>query len=217
MTYFALTFVFLIQLAMAAGLVWAWSQMRAEMRRLEQKVAESLDEQDLMDFQDRLGLLLAQVKETGASIIAEIDRRRAGLEREGSRAREAEKRLASRIQAMEKAEDRLKMELEAIALDMAKKRPQESRKTSASKGPRPATAQPSQALEAPETNFKASYRIREFRPPEPQAPVSPTASRYLKVYELADKGLSKEIIAKESGYLPGEIELILNLRPKSGA
>ncbi len=224
MTYFLITFIFLIEMALAACLVWAWSQLRARMRELEQKAAEALDEQDLMDFQEKVGGLLGEVREAGAAIISEIDRRRAGLEREGARARDAEKKLAGRIQSMDKAETRLKKELEELALDFKAGAPRTKAKPAKAAKPakppkagNPPPAAPPEQAELPEISaFRAGYRIREFRAPEPQAPVSPTASRYLKVYELADKGLSREAIARASGYLPGEVELILNLRPKSG-
>jgi hypothetical protein len=67
--------------------------------------------------------------------------------------------------------------------------------------PEPAPATP---LPAPEVEEKdRSYLVR------PAAP-----SRNQRVYELADQGLDRDQIAKEAGMLAGEVELILNLRPK---
>jgi hypothetical protein len=44
--------------------------------------------------------------------------------------------------------------------------------------------------------------------------VAQAASRYQAIYDLADEGLNHEQIAKRAGILPGEVNLILNLRKK---
>jgi hypothetical protein len=45
----------------------------------------------------------------------------------------------------------------------------------------------------------------------------PAPSRYQKIYDLADQGLNREQIAKQADLLPGEVDLILNLRRKGPA
>jgi TolA-binding protein len=220
MSSFAIPFLFITQLGLLLGMLWLWWRAKDRMAALEAKAEEALDDADLMDFQDRIAALLAQVKDAGKDVAALIDERRAGLDRESARARDAEKRLAEKIKDFERVEEKARKRLGEWAAGQSKK---SSKKAKPSKKAPEATEPPepqaeAAAPEAPEAPAaKLSYLKREFRPPEPQAPASPTAARYLKVYELSDQGLSREAIAKACGYLPGEIELILNLRPRPKA
>lgn len=217
MTSFALAFLFLTQLGLALGLLLLWWRVKDRMAAMEAKSAEALDDQDLMEFQERVVALLGQVKEAGGEVVAQIDERRAGLDREGARAREAEKRLAEKIRSFERIEEKARKRLDEWMAGMAKKG---AAKGKASKRRAVVDSEPAAApLNAPDANpepkpLKVTYLKRDFRPPEPQAPVGPTATRYLKVYEMADQGASRDEIAKACGYLAGEVELILNLRPR---
>jgi hypothetical protein len=170
-----------------------------------------------MEFQERIAGLLGQVREAGKDVVALIDERRAGLDREGARARDAEKRLGEKIKSFERVEEKARKRLNEWAAGQSKKIA--TKKVASKKPPKAGIETASEpALEMLEINdrpLKVSYLKRDFRPPEPQAPVAPTATRYLKVYAMADEGHSREEIAKACGYLPGEVELILNLRPRS--
>jgi DNA-binding NarL/FixJ family response regulator len=67
-------------------------------------------------------------------------------------------------------------------------------------------------VEAPtEAQSTAAEEARRYTS-RPSA-ANPATNRYQRVYELSDQGLSREQIARESGILPGEVDLILNLRP----
>jgi hypothetical protein len=220
MESFSLAFLFLTQLALAVAGLMLWWRAKDRMAAIEAKAEEGLDDQDLMEFQERMASLLAQVREAGRELNAQIDARRASLESQSVRARDAEKRLAEKIKGFEKLEEQARKRLDELMAGKAKPAPAKKKKASRAKAPKPAAAAPAEApaeeavlpVEAP----VVSYLKREFRQPEPQAPVSPTAARYLKVYALADEGKSREEIAKACGYLPGEVELILNLRPRKG-
>ncbi|MFQ5422837.1 MAG: hypothetical protein ACE5F9_02535 [Phycisphaerae bacterium] len=53
------------------------------------------------------------------------------------------------------------------------------------------------------------------QPPVPgKAPPQPQDERYRAVYELADQGLSPVEISQRLGQRAGEVELILNIRPR---
>jgi hypothetical protein len=69
-----------------------------------------------------------------------------------------------------------------------------------------------QAAPAAESDAEREERSRSYlvRSSAPAAPVS----RHQKIYDLSDQGLTREQIAKEAGVLAGEVDLILNLRPK---
>jgi hypothetical protein len=218
MLSFAVPFLFIIELGLALVLCIAWWRLSDRLQGLELRANEALDAQDLLDFQDRIAQLLKEVQEAASKIVSEIDSRRAGLEKEGSRARDTEKRLSERLKAFERLEEKARKGLEKWASDQVKRSQGSSKKkkgskVAASKAPKNITVLA--ASEDLEETPRVSYLKREFRAPEPEAPSSPTASRYLKVYAFADEGKSREEIAKLCGYLPGEIDLILNLRPRS--
>jgi TolA-binding protein len=205
MSSFAISLLFIVELALALGLAWLWFSLSARIHGSEAKLAESLDSQDLMDFQDKVGSLLKEVRESGAEMVAEIKSQRASLEREQKQAAEAERRLAEKLKAFEKAEALAEKRIEEILAGERRRSPRKPPKAAAKT---PARQPPLLALAPAAPTFSA---------PEPRVPTSPTASRYLRVYELADLGRSREEIGKETGYLPGEIDLILNLRPKTRA
>jgi hypothetical protein len=229
MMSFALPFLFLTQLGIALAMLWLWWRVKDRMAALESRAAESLDDQDLMEFQERVVGLLASVKEAGKDVVAVIDERRAGLDREGARAREAEKRLAEKIHAFERVEEKARKRLDEWARSQSRKAAPKPKRGGGAKASKPGKAEPETlelsasgsisdvAEETGMTPLKVTYLKRDFRPPEPSAPVVPSATRYMKVYEMADAGSSREEIAKVCGYLPGEIELILNLRPRPKA
>lgn len=215
---FAIPFLFVTQLGISLAMLWLWWRVKDKIAAVEQKAGEALDDQDLMDFQERIQGLLAQVKEAGRDVVALIDERRAGLDREGARAREAEKRLAEKIKSFEKVEEKAMKRLDAWMASLSKKK-LGSKKRGKSSGSATTEAEseapePGPALEPESPPLKVTYLKRDFKAPEPLAPVAPTATRYLKVYEMADGGSSREEIAKACGYLAGEVELILNLRPR---
>jgi hypothetical protein len=219
MTSLALTFLFLFELVLGLLLLALWINLRDRMRLIEQRLGETLDEQDLLDFEERVGALLAQVREAGQSLAKDVEERRAALKEDLSKAAISEGRLQSRTQTLERTKDKLAAKLVEKALLQAKK--PAAKKTAQKKNPEPVKSEkkaagPSELPKGPQAPrpVKMSYLSREFRAPEPRPPLEPAATRYLKVYQMADQGFHKEEIAKACGYLPGEVELILNLRPR---
>lgn len=217
MNSFSVAFLFIVQLGLLLGLLWLWWRVKDRLQDIESRAAESLDGQDLIDFQERITGLLSQVKEAGSDLVALIDERRAGLDREATRARDAEKRLAEKIKSFERVEEKARKRLDDWVSAQAKKasiKPgKTTKKTLPAAPPAAAGVSEPENVDAGSRPLKVTYLKRDFRPPEAQAPASP-AGRYLKVYEMADEGRNREEIARACGYLPGEVELILNLRPR---
>lgn len=204
-----LILVALLLLGLALFQAWTLWYLKREAARLDQRLDESLDDQDLLEFQERLQALLQQARAAGNDLVQSVERRQEALEKTLVLVREAEKKLVARAQVLEKS-------AEALALRAEKLRSGPAKKTAKS---RPGAAKP--ALPLPEK--PRSYLVRpapetdrsgETKAPTP-APATPAPkARHQKVYDLADQGLDRDQIAKASGLLPGEVELILNLRPK---
>jgi hypothetical protein len=195
----------LFLVALAFSQAWTVWLLRREVTRLEQRLDESLDDQDLLDFQERLQELLKQARGAGAEMVDSIAKRQEALEKTLVLVKEAEQRLMVRTQVLEKSADAVALRTEKLQAAPAPKAPKAPRpkapapKPQAVPVPAPATApalEPESALVAAET-------------PKP-AP----ASKHQRVYELSDQGLNRDQIAKAAGILAGEVELILNLRPK---
>ena len=201
----------LIMLILGLGLFQAWQlwYTRREIARLEQRLAESLDDQDLLEFQDRLKGLLVETKDAGLSLVQSIERRQEAVEKVIAKAVDAEKRLSVRAQLLELAAK----ELSKPPVNRAKPLVAKAKAIPAKKTIVAAEIKtPSIDLTPAKSEIDNNSRSYLSRPVSPAAPdAGPT--RYQRVYELADQGLSREQIAKEAGMLPGEVELILNLRP----
>jgi hypothetical protein len=229
----ALTLITLSLLLIALGLFQAWTlwYLKREVSRLDQRLDESLDDQDLLDFQERLQGLIQQARATGSDMVGQVERRQEALEKTLGLVREAEKALLARAHLLEKSADAMAQRAEKLKAEPAKAKaarraqaPKSSPKPVAkplsqpealAEAPAPAAEQtladqtPAEALAAAEARTR-SYLVRQAAP----APVAPTGGRKQRVYELADQGLSRDQIARETGALPGEVELILNLRPR---
>jgi len=175
----------------------------------------------LMEFHDRLSGLLSEIRVAGDDAVAKLDAKRAALEKELLRARDSEKKVQAMIKAIEQAGLKAAARVsQSLQEGSAAKKGLRNRKPNMQPeivAPAPA-AQGSPASSLPlATEETRIYARHEFKAPQPEAPVSPSANRYLKVYEMADQGAKREEIAKACGYLPGEVDLILNLRPKNRA
>ncbi|HTB22120.1 MAG TPA: hypothetical protein VK914_05400 [bacterium] len=222
-----LVFLIVAILVLALGLVQAWTIwfLKREVQRLEFRLGEALDDEDLMEFQERLRALLSQAKETASGLAQSVDQRRESLEKSLEKAKLAEKSLALRILS-KSAADAAKPGPKADPGTgrQVKEKAKPTAKAQAGPKAKPASAGPSKAVNAgpgrvsaPRTDDPAP----EGKQPEPEArrpsvskSALPTASRYQKIYDLADQGLNLEQISKESGVLAGEVDLILNLRRK---
>lgn len=218
----------LVVLVIGLGLFEAWLLwfVRREHARLDHRIDESLDDEDLTQFQEGLQGLLTEVREAGRDLVATLEKRQASLEKSTDKAKETESKLMVRLQAMEKlvdgvakrleqAEDRAAQKTQAGAKDSAKERAKKppvhrpGAKPAPPRATEPSEPAPLSARVEPEEPNR-SYLVR------PQA--APTApNRHQRVYDLADQGLSREAIARETRILPGEIDLILNLRQQRGS
>jgi hypothetical protein len=222
----AATFVILLLLGLVLSQAWLLWYLRRQVARLDQRVDESLDAEDLVEFQEQLQGLLEQVKDAGLELAQSLEIRHAAVGKTVEKAKDAENKLASRLLAMDKLAERMTQRLkhaEEAAETAAKKAAQkpvskdktrpEPRTPAPPKASVPAPPPPAPPLPpipqidaAAESAAEAAARGRSYlsRPA-----VQP---RHQRVYELADQGWSREQIAKEAGLLPGEVDLILNLR-----
>jgi hypothetical protein len=227
----AASLVVVLLLGLALSQAWLLWFLRREVARLDHRVDESLDAEDLIEFQEQLQGLLEQVKESGLELAQSLEIRHSAVGKAVEKARDAEQKLAVRLQAMEKVAERLTQRLKqaeqsAAALQAVPKKagskpkePDQGGREDKAGGPAkpvaktpPTLAQPPVPPQEPEpapqleTAAEAAGRARSYlsRPA-----VQP---RHQRVYELADQGWSREQIAKEAGLLPGEVDLILNLR-----
>ncbi len=221
MASLALSFLFILVLLLGLALLWTVTHFRDRLGRLEAKAEESLDGEDLMEFHDRLSGLLSEVRLAGDDAVAKVDSKRASLEKELLRARDTEKKVIAMVKTIEgaglKAASRVSQSLQEA--QNPKKGSKARPKATASNFTAPAEAAmpPLAGILAAASEETRVYARHDFKAPQPEAPVSPSANRYLKVYEMADRGARREEIAKACGYLPGEVDLILNLRPKNRA
>jgi hypothetical protein len=226
-------------LVLGLGLVQAWTIwfLKREVQRLEFRLGEALDDEDLLEFQERLRGLLAEAKAAAEALAEAVDRRKEAFDLSLEKAKQAEKSLALRILAKTASEAvaaqakagpkpaaKSAPAVEAVAAKVkaASKPEAAATKPSAKPAPRakpvpargaasrapiklkPASSDPQEPKDGADLDGHRSYLVR---------PEAPTA-RYQKIYELADQGLGLEQIAKQSGLLAGEVDLILNLRPK---
>jgi hypothetical protein len=205
-----------LMLGLAIFQAWQLWYMRREVARLEQRLAESLDDQDLLEFQDRLKGLLAETKDAGLRLVQIIEQRQAAVEKVIAQAVEAEKRLSVRAQLLELAA----RELTKTPTLPAKASPSNAKKRPLKKpapkavAPKPVEVEKEPAKAARESAAQEEARRSYLsRAGATHAPNGSGASPRQRVYELADQGLDREQIAREAGILAGEVELILNLRP----
>jgi hypothetical protein len=262
-----LALVVLALFGLALMIVQGWTiwYLRREIQRLDGRVNESLDDEDLIEFQERLKGLLSQAKETAVELAETVEKRRESLEAALAKAKEAEKIQALRaleravvhdaaappkepVQARvngaistgeeaprkERREDKVR-ETKAGKTRDAVFPPLETPKAGGDESPPPAKT----AESAAKALRTLKNRSRENRPSKSKAAKTATAVGGLseeadertrvsslrgekgsqttlkqRVYELADQGLAREQIAKQSGLLIGEVDLILNLRAK---
>lgn len=231
-------------LVLGLGLVQAWTIwfLRREVQRLEFRLGEALDDEDLLEFQERLRGLLAEAKAAGGALAEAVDRRKEAFDLSLEKAKQAEKSLALRILA-KTASEAVAAQAKAPAKPATKSAPSAdpaAAKVRAASKPETGAAKPSSKSGAKGKTAPAPVPARGAAPPAPKSgslngsvPPEPqdaaegldghrsylvrppaTTARYQKVYELADQGLGLEQIAKQSGLLAGEVDLILNLRPQ---
>lgn len=211
--------VILLLLSLALSQAWLLWFLRREVARLDHRVDESLDAEDLVEFQEQLQGLLEQVKDAGLELAQSLELRHSAVEKAVEECKDAELKLAGRLLAMDKLADKMSQRLKqaeaasGAAPARAPQRPAAKERARPEERPFPAPSDGPPALpEAPKAET----------PPEPAADAAARGRSYLsrpavqprhqRVYELADQGWSREQIAKEAGLLPGEVDLILNLR-----
>lgn len=205
-----LTLIVLSLLLLGLGLFQAWMlwYVKRETARLDQRLDESLDDQDLLDFQDRLQGLIQQARSTGQDMVQTVERRQDALEKTLVLVREAEKNLVARAQILAKSAEAMVQRAEKL-----------DRSAVEISAPEPAAPPvPAAIVPVPPDERSRSYLVR----PQPTIPAAPppavppgrSGNRNQRIYDLADRGLDRDQIARETGVLPGEVELILNLRPR---
>lgn len=208
MASLALAFIFIIELILGLILLWQWITIRDRLKKLDERLADSLDDQDLLDFQERVSGLLKEVREAGQTMAVQIEHRRASLDREIARARDTEKHLIQKIESFDREQEKAKSKFEGWMLSLDKKASKSAPAKKLAKSSKLTMPAPKEPVVLPSLK-------REFKPSQDPLPQLPVSTRYQKVYEMADQGYSRQEISKACGYLSGEVELILNLRPRS--
>lgn len=228
-----LTVIAMFSVGLGLGLAWVLWYVKREQARLDHRIDESLDAEDLVEFQERLQGLLVQAGAAGAELVRTLDQRQAGVDKVLEKAREAELKLLARLHAMEKLAEGVARRLEAATskaseLASAPAKAGGKAKVKPSRPPQalPRPALPAPALQAdpgrmaPETGRRdeaaaaeqaadeAARRSYLVRTPAPE----PAPARHQKIFDLIDRGMSREQISRETGVLAGELDLILNLR-----
>jgi len=94
--------VFILELALAGAMLWLWRDSQARIKRQDEKISGSLDDLDLVEFQETVSSLLGELQKAGASMVKQADERGKNLEQQGVKARELEKRLGQRLAGLEK-------------------------------------------------------------------------------------------------------------------
>ncbi len=90
----AATFVILLLLGLGLSQAWLLWYLKRQVARLDQRVDESLDAEDLVEFQEQLQGLLEQVKDAGLDLAQALEIRHAAVGKALEKAREAEQKLA---------------------------------------------------------------------------------------------------------------------------
>ena len=227
-----LTVIAMFSVGLGLGLAWVLWYVKREQARLDHRIDESLDAEDLVEFQERLQALLVQAGAAGAELVRTLDQRQAGVDKVLEKAREAELKLLARLHAMEKLAEGVARRLEAAtskvseAVSPAKvggkakvkpSRPPQALTRPALTAPvlqsdpgriAPETSRLDEAAAAEQAADEAARRSYLVRTPAlEQAP-----ARHQKIFDLIDRGMSREQISRETGVLAGELDLILNLR-----
>jgi hypothetical protein len=221
----AAVLVVLLLLGLVLYQAWMLWYVRREVRRLDQRLDESLDAEDLVEFREQMDGLLEQVKESGLDLAQSLEIRHAAVGKAVEKAREAEQKLGVRLQAMEKVAEKMAQRLaaaEAAVPVQPKKGVPKAKPEAALRSEAPATRPEPPLAPAPPPPAPVSPAPSPLPRAEAAAEAGARARSYLirpavqprhqRVYELADQGWSREQIAKEAGLLPGEVDLILNLR-----
>ena len=236
MTAFALTLLFIIQIAFGLLLAWAWSNLRKKQAEFDLRLSESLDDQDLAAFNESVSELVAELNQASEDNVQRTEEHLQALEKLLKKADAGEKRLARRVASAEASQEKLDKRIQAAIGKAVKSLPaaKKSAKTKTSRKEMPSVesldsvaAAVMQVLSGPAQQEQATAEIEaslemDKAPARPVAQSIPeTAPRAAaesgvprdQVWKMADEGQDSYQIAEATGLLPGEIELILNLKP----
>ena len=230
MTSFALGILFLFNLILGIAMGWIWVSLRQRQKELEQKLLESIDDQDLSAFQDSVQELIRDLRLASDDGVQRIENSSEGLDTLMKRAETLDRRLAKRIENLEKGQEKLE---KALSSTIEKSLKKTSLKGKGKKTPDYSSIDATLILQAlgQTPSFMQKEGVQRAEIPEAllpkkrvQVPEQPEGNPREaaeirprdKVVDLSKKGLNKQEIAAATGLLPGEIELILNLRAGSG-
>ena len=288
---FATGFLFLLVLVLAIAFFWAYWHFKSQLQYLEKRVEESLDNEDLIEFQENIAQLLEHAETTGNRLIQSMEEKKNELKIVVTKAKNEEKLFSAQIKNLEKSQERaakkseklfesLKSLLEATGKQVNRPGASLNKKVTVKNLPKPANVlaemlgmeidkvsksdiqHKSKNTSVLETNpefeddekmallstlkpvldkvkarqtSKPSTPVSDFKSSQPilatqsrfilndvdsgvedNRPVNTKTAnkRHQQVYEMQDQGYTRDEIARETGFLAGEVELILNLRPK---
>ncbi len=241
----SIAILFLLVLAQAIFLVWSLRHTQSSLKAQEKRLSESLDDLDLVQFQESVADLLKELNRSGSSLLKQMEDSQKSLEKAVEKAREAEKKWSGQASSLEK---RL---TKAASLPPRARRKAEP----ARPAPQPPSGEPREGEEDPGRVFDfelapspvAPPVLEELppssaslsslvkgqavgpapRPSRPRAmepagdegapsPEEARSARYRRVHELAAQGLDAAEIARSTSMLKGEVELVLRLKARRG-
>lgn len=241
MTSTLIGILFVLYLAMAIALVLIWRGGRQALSRQDAKLAESLDDLDLVEFQENATQLIEALRQAGEGLSQQAQSRGAELTAAGEslaqrsgellrstersikesaasldklieRSKELERRIDQRLKQAEKQLDRLDKLYAKVEAKIPAKVEKEA------KAARAKESRPAKAPAEPAAPPVAVLLPEPAAPQEAQGEAPPAgegkAARWEHVAALALQGLSVEQIARQAHLLPGEVELILRLKRK---
>jgi len=204
--------LFILYLTLIGAFIWAWRLGNARLRAQDEKLSESLDDLDLVEFQESVAQLLDALHKAGSELVKQAEERSRSMQALSEKGKDLEKRLAQRLAQFEKQLAKADSMYSKLEARIPARPPQ----------PAPAAQAAPKTAKASTKTLPKPRPVESFEPPaaEEAAPVMAAASqakpagKYAHVQEMAEQGLSVEQIARQAHLLPGEVELILRLSRK---
>ena len=226
--------LFILYLSIIGAFIWAWRLGNARLRAQDERLSESLDDLDLVEFQESVSQLLDALHKAGAELVQQAEERSRSMQALTEKGKDLEKRLAQRLAQFEKQLAKADSMYSKLEARIPARAPQPA--PAAPAAPRNSKASPKQApKDKAAARAQAPAGPSALKPPEmphsltesaadadeaaqDEAPMlaasAKPAGKYAHVQEMAEQGLSIEQIARQAHLLPGEVELILRLSRK---
>lgn len=94
--------LFILFLVLIGALVWAWRQINARLNAQDEKLSGSLDDLDLVEFQENVAQLLEALHTAGDQLVRQAEERSRSMQTLTEKSKDLEKRLTQRLAQFEK-------------------------------------------------------------------------------------------------------------------